>query len=171
MQQILIGFFISACLMFSKSLAAQNMVWDKSETIGLTPAKDWFNNPNGDELQVTLKAPAFSGYPIKGNLGITKVLVYDWPLEQAWKDYVLQSLGELNEFEKIEEGTSEINGNKAKWIQFYNQDQGLKFQDLTVVFMEGDEMVIITCTSVPKYYSKIEGDFWSMIKSIQTKKS
>jgi hypothetical protein len=156
-------------LLTTYSTFGQDIVWNESETIGLVPAKKWIKTSEGESLNFKLTAP-FSSDPFKGNLGISTAPTLNWTLDELWTEYVTKGFPiSVNGYKKIDEGESRVDGEKSRWIEFYSENQGIKFQGYSEIFIKDNVMYIVTLTSIPKYYDEIESDFKKMINSIEIK--
>jgi hypothetical protein len=156
-------------LLTSYSTFGQDTVWNESETIGLVPAIKWTKTSEGESLNFELTAP-LSSDPFKGNLDISTASTLNWTLDKLWKEYVTKGFPiSVNGYMKIDEGESIVDGEKSRWIEFYSENQGIKFQGYSEIFIKDNIMYIVTLTSIPKFYDEIESDFKKMINSIKIK--
>lgn len=160
---------LTTFLLVTNSLVGQGVIWNESNTIGLKPSRGWIKASKGENLKFSL-ATSSETTPFKGSIEISKAPTLNWTLDELWTEYVVKGFPELlQEYKKIDEGKLQLNDTEARWIECYNTNKGVKFQQLTVTFVSDNKLYMIICTSIPHYYEHVENDFWSMIKSIKIK--
>jgi hypothetical protein len=129
--------------------------------------EDWLlKEENG---RVTLYAPLESQTDNEyENLGINISTASGMTLEQCYKTYVTDGLPPaFKEFQKVEEGNWDINGHKAKWIEYKFKDGPKSITNLTCILVKNNKLFMLIGYSSTKKYSNHKDKFITMIKSFK----
>lgn len=159
--------FLIIFLTTSVNISAQDLIWDKTQTVCIQPATNWINTSQGDSFAFSLKS-SDPILPLIGHVTITKASALNWTLDELWTEYVDKDFPLLlKDYEKLEEGTSHIDNLESRWIIYHSSSNDIKFKMLTASTVKNNVLYIITCTSAPNFFDEVSEDFNKMINSIR----
>jgi hypothetical protein len=104
----------------------------------------------------------------KANLYVVSTPTDDLTFEQGYKLFVMDSFDQGNQCVISASGTSQINGHKAKWIEYRYGDQD-SMTTLVYLIQANDRFYLINTLSTTDQYPKYKGTLEGIIKSFKAK--
>lgn len=158
---IILGIF------FFNTLIGQERVYNSDKTFSIIPLKYW--EDHSKETSLVFAQPLENNSDIfQENIRFNEHPANGKNLNELWDMYVLKDFPKsFDNYKMIEMWDSNINGKKAKWIDFTNTENNIKYRNLVYMLVENNRTYYIVCTAIDDKYLQVEKEFRQMINSFE----
>jgi hypothetical protein len=161
--------FLLITFFYFSNLFGQERVFNPNKSFSFIPMENWENHSKENTL--TFAQPLKNKLDnYQENIQISEYPANGMSIEELWKAFVLRDFPKSFEnYKFIQSWDSNINDKKAKWIEFTNTANNVKFKNLVYMLVENDKMYYLICMATETEYPQSEKEFRQMINTLQIK--
>lgn len=147
----------------------QQRVYNSSKKFSFVPIKNWENHSKDSSLVFAQSSQGILDLYLE-NIQIKTFSTNGETLDEIWNSWVIKDfpISFIN-YKVMKTGISNINGKKAKWVDFKNRDNNLNFRNITYFIVDNNVLYYILCLSLESDFEKTENDFIKMINTLEIK--